>query len=102
MNTPQVFAFEDAIERVGGDREFLGELMGMFFSNWPQDLARLTDLVDSGDLTGVYRVAHSLKSSLGNLGTQTSMQLAFELERAGKVEDADSVRTVFRKLLSEV
>jgi HPt (histidine-containing phosphotransfer) domain-containing protein len=78
---------------VGGEFDFLVELIDSFLEDAPKLLAELNQFVAAGDASGVRRVAHSLKSNGADFGATTFSELCKELEqqaRSGVLEDADT------------
>lgn len=96
------FLIDEALERCDGDREFLSELMDMFFQELPSNLNRLRQSLESEDCDGVFKQAHALKSSLGNLGAGKAFITAKELEIAGKGKSLEDCQRLFNKLESEI
>ncbi len=96
------FLIEEALERCDGDREFLSELMDMFFQELPTSLSGLRESLESEDCDGVFKQAHALKSSLGNLGAGRAFKTAKELEVAGKGKNLEDCQRLFHKLESDI
>ena len=72
------------LESVGGDREFLAELLQDYFNDSPQQLAAMEAALAAGDGEGLRRAAHSLKSNSATFGAATLSSLCKELEDMGK------------------
>jgi signal transduction histidine kinase/DNA-binding response OmpR family regulator/HPt (histidine-containing phosphotransfer) domain-containing protein len=77
-------ALRDLLSVVGGEFDYLVELIDSFLEDAPQLLAELNQFVDDQDAAGVRRVAHSLKSNGQDLGAITFSDLCQELEILGK------------------
>ena len=84
MSENKVFDFEAAINRVEGDEELYRELFDLFLSDCDETLATIRSGIEAGNHTQVERTAHSIKSSLGNLGGMRAFDAALKLEMAGK------------------
>ena len=84
MSESKVFDFEAAINRVEGDEDLYRELFDLFLSDSDQTLETIRTAIESGNHTQVERTAHSIKSSLGNLGGMKAFDAALKLEMAGK------------------
>jgi signal transduction histidine kinase/CheY-like chemotaxis protein len=77
-------ALENLLAVVGGEFDFLVELIDSFLEEAPQLLAELQQFVAGGDAAGVRRVAHSLKSNGADFGANTFSKLCKELEMMAK------------------
>jgi HPt (histidine-containing phosphotransfer) domain-containing protein len=82
-------ALENLREMVGGDAEFLAELMDTFLADAPQLLADMRQAVERGDAAGLRLAAHSLKSNSADFGAMTLSNLCWELEGMGKAGTLD-------------
>jgi HPt (histidine-containing phosphotransfer) domain-containing protein len=81
--------FVDSILSFGGS-EMLGELLGIFRESVPARLAKLQELATS-DPAAARRVAHSLRSSGGNIGASAFADLARIIEVEAGDEQLASV-----------
>jgi CheY-like chemotaxis protein len=75
------------LETVGGEFEYLKELIDSFLEDAPQLLAELDGYIATGDAPGVRRVAHSLKSNGNDFGASKFANLCKQLEEIGKSGD---------------
>ncbi len=73
-------ALENLREMVGGDTEFVAELITTFLEEAPQMLADMRQGQESGDVVVLRRAAHSLKSNSAEFGAQTLYALCQEIE----------------------
>ena len=90
--------YEGALDRLGGDTDFLHELLGEMLGQIDSDMVMLKEAVENSDFKSVQRLAHGLKGASANLDITKLFQLFRELEeRAEKeiIEGADA-------LLSEI
>jgi HPt (histidine-containing phosphotransfer) domain-containing protein len=71
-------------EMVGGDDEFLIDLIDTFLADAPQMLADLYQALADGDAVLLRRSAHSLKSNSAEFGATALSALCRELEEMGK------------------
>jgi PAS domain S-box-containing protein len=92
----------ELLERVGGDREFLSELVSLFREDSPKQLDRIKTAVENGDSSEVLRGAHSLRGTLANLAARPAADLAAEIEHAGKSDDLLRARVAFQNLQLEL
>jgi two-component system, sensor histidine kinase and response regulator len=91
-----------ALERVGGDRELLGELIAMFkieIVAWMRDLG---DAVAHHDGAALQRTAHTLKSAVGTLGGLRAAELALELETLGRERRIGEAEPVWREFQTAI
>jgi two-component system, sensor histidine kinase and response regulator len=80
-----------ALAYVGGDRELLGELLGIFLEDGPGQLQALRTAVAGTDPGALMRAAHTLSGSLRVLGAAAAIALVGRLEalgREGRLEGA--------------
>ena len=82
-------ALESLRETVGGDPEFLVELIDTFLEDAPQLLADMGQAVEQGDAGGLRLAAHSLKSNSADFGAKALSALCKELEMMGKAGALD-------------
>ena len=77
-------ALDNLRETVGGDDEFLIELVETFLEDAPQMLADMRTAAETGDAPGLRLAAHSLKSNSAEFGAMSLSALCKELEMMGK------------------
>ena len=66
-----------------GEPEFVVELIDHFLGETPIRLASIGQAIAAGNAEGLNRLAHSLKSSCGNLGAMHMSSICATLEQAG-------------------
>ncbi len=74
-----------------GECGLLSELVDLFLSDTPPRMKDLESALASGDAKTVEEVAHSLKSSCGNLGAARLATLFKEIEAFGRGKDLAEV-----------
>lgn len=74
--------FERALllEQIGGDRELLKEMIGLFGEDFPPLVARARSAIGGGDAAELERAAHALKSLVGNFYAEGALLTARRLE----------------------
>jgi HPt (histidine-containing phosphotransfer) domain-containing protein len=80
------------LDSLGGDLEFLGELLQTYFDDAPDQFKTLHAALAAGDAEAFRRAAHSLKSNSANFGAMALSGMCKELEEMGKsgtLEGAD-------------
>lgn len=73
-----------ALERTGGEMDFLEELIDMFLGDFKEKYIMLKDAVKQKNAGQVQEIAHSLKGSSANLGLTPLQETFFQLETAGR------------------
>jgi HPt (histidine-containing phosphotransfer) domain-containing protein len=88
------------LESVGGDNEFLAELIDTFVEDAPNLFAAMREGIQSGESEPVQRAAHTLKSTAASLGALPLSETARAIEtqaRDGDLSvDVDSVEQQFQ------
>ena len=82
-----------ALERVDGDRELLGEIIGLFQQDVDILMEELEAAVRSKDPEAIMRTAHRLKGSVATFAAKPATAAALHLEtmgREGNIADADA------------
>jgi HPt (histidine-containing phosphotransfer) domain-containing protein len=94
-------ALENLLAVVGGEFDFLVELIDSFLEEAPQLLAELGQCVEDGDAAGVRRVAHSLKSNGADFGATTFSGLCKDLEMVGKSGALEGATDLSARVMDE-
>jgi HPt (histidine-containing phosphotransfer) domain-containing protein len=79
------------LESVGGDTEFLKELVDAYVESTPQMFAAMRKAAAEGDAPALQRAAHSLKTGSANMGALALAKQCRELEFIGKAGDLGGV-----------
>jgi HPt (histidine-containing phosphotransfer) domain-containing protein len=77
----------ELLESVGGDREFLVELIDTYLADSPSLVAGMRSGVAAGDATELRRSAHTLKSTSANFGVTRLVAVSREIETAAAAGD---------------
>lgn len=102
MSDNKIFAQEEALDRVDGDKELLFELFDMFFEDCDSRLEAIADAIANNNPSKLKEDAHSIKSALGNLGAMTSYDLAYKLELMGRDSDLNDAGNKFDEFKAEI
>ncbi len=89
------------LERLGGDRELLADVVGLFLEDCPVRLEAIRSAVEAKDAGRIEREAHGLKGAAANLSAQGLFEAAQILERLGADGQLESVPAAWRKLSAE-
>ncbi|TAK12983.1 MAG: sensor histidine kinase, partial [Acidobacteria bacterium] len=100
---PDVPQFDEAelVERLGGDREILREVVTIFRHSTPDLIEEIRTAIDGRDLTRLRSAAHTLKGAAGNLSAKRVAALALELESASRASDIALAAHYFPRLAAE-
>jgi signal transduction histidine kinase/CheY-like chemotaxis protein/HPt (histidine-containing phosphotransfer) domain-containing protein len=96
------FDLHEALERVDGDRELLGELAGIFLDSYPAYLASIQHALAQNDARALAFAAHALKGSVGNFIKIGPFETARALEALGRQSTTDGAAELFRQLNNEL
>ncbi len=94
------FDFSAALNYVGGDRELLDELLGIFIEDAPIRMKALRHAIGNAEATELTREAHTLKGALKVIGATTAAGLAQGLEalgRDGNMSEADKLAVALER-----
>jgi len=94
------FDFSAALNYVGGDRELLDELLGIFVEDAPIRMKALRHAIGNAEATELTREAHTLKGALKVIGATTAAGLAQGLEalgRDGNMGEADKLAVALER-----
>jgi two-component system, sensor histidine kinase and response regulator len=97
-----VFDRQAALERLGGDEEFLAEVAGLFLADAPVRLSEIRRAVAEGDGRCLTRAAHSLKGAIGYLAAPIASAAAFQLEEIGASGNLEEAAVALELLELEV
>lgn len=99
---PPIFNLDEALARVDGDRQLLGELAALFLEECPLMLAEIRKALVRHDAKALLYSAHTLKGSVGNFGVLPVVEAAFTLEKMGRQGDLATAQTAFIELETEL
>ena len=94
--------YEAALERTGGDPEFLKELVELFLSECPKMMGNVQEGIARRDGQALLRAAHTLKGSVGNFCATPTFEAAYTLEQMGRNGDLSEVETAWAVLEKEM
>jgi HPt (histidine-containing phosphotransfer) domain-containing protein len=81
--------WEELLERLDGDQEFLCELLGIFRQECGVSLQQAKTALRERDLPGLTRVAHTVKGMLKNLCMNHAGDIASALETSARQEQSE-------------
>jgi CheY-like chemotaxis protein/HPt (histidine-containing phosphotransfer) domain-containing protein len=99
---PPIYDRSSALRRTGGDEALLFDLMELFSEDYPKQLRRIKDAMESGDHPAVQHLAHALKGTIGNFAAARAFKAAGRLEEIAATQDLVAVEGAFGKLEEEL
>lgn len=87
----------ERLRRLGGDK-FAREMIGLFLTYVDQKITEARRAQQAGNLPGVQKAVHPVKSSAGNVGARCIQELAKQIEDSAKQQQGEAVD----KLLTEL
>ena len=84
--------------RLMQDEDLAQMLVKGFLEDIPKQIAALKGYLETGDVSGVERQAHTIKGASANVGGEALMAVALKMEMAGKAGDLDAVKTRMAEL----
>jgi PAS domain S-box-containing protein len=91
-----------ALERVDGDRELLGEIIGLFQQDVGPLIEELEAAVKARDAEGIMRTAHRLKGSVATFAAKPATAAALRLETLGREGNLADVDAAYSQLQAEL
>jgi PAS domain S-box-containing protein len=90
------------LERVGGDRRALADLVRIFRADWPKQVARLREAVREGDAQALRASAHALKGAVSNFAATGAAEAAFRLQKMGEAGHLAGAEAAIERLKGEI
>jgi HPt (histidine-containing phosphotransfer) domain-containing protein len=98
-------AFDDLFESIGGDAEFLAELIDSYLADAPVQIEELRTAIAADDAEAAVRPAHTLKSASASLAALGLAEHCRRLERSatagsldGAAETVESISAEFERV----
>ena len=98
---PGAFDPEALLERCGGDREFLGELIDACLATIPAAIGAITEAAQAGDHRSLAIEAHGLKGNARTIGAEALADDCLQLERKAQLEDLDGSREALAGIVAD-
>jgi CheY-like chemotaxis protein/HPt (histidine-containing phosphotransfer) domain-containing protein len=100
--TALVFNREELLDRLGGDRQVLREIVTMCLAECPRLTGNIRTALAAGSPHDVERAAHSLKGTMASIGANESQAAAARLETLARAGDLSSAEKTFAVLEQEM
>jgi HPt (histidine-containing phosphotransfer) domain-containing protein len=91
-SAPVVFDRATMLERLMHDEDLARVVTESFLDDIPRQIEALRGYIEAWDAPGAERQAHTIKGASSNVSGEALRALAFEMEKAGKAGDLESVR----------
>jgi PAS domain S-box-containing protein len=98
----ELFDYQVALSRAGGDEAFLGELVEMFMQESPKRLSDVRDAVAKKDVSEISRAAHTLKGAVSTFAARRATEATAHLEQCAKSGDLAAVGAAHAAVESEL
>src|SRR5581483_2033522 len=95
---PRVLDPVEVLNRVGGDRRLLRQLVAMFAVECPRLMEEIRTALSGEDAVRVRRAAHTLKGAVATLGGTAAFEQAVQLETEAREGNLSKGREVYRAL----
>lgn len=96
-----VFDKNEALEINANEEEFLKELAEMFLDDFPEQISKIKEAINSHDSKALEKSAHKLKGAVANFGKNTVFKAALSLEMIGRENRWDDVEETYGALTRE-
>ena len=77
----------EAVRRVDGDDQLLGEMAGLFLNTYPDQFAKIAEAIDNSDAGSLEIHAHTLKGTARVFCAEGVVAAAAKLERLGEKQE---------------
>ena len=96
-----VIVRDEVLARLGGDADFLEELLDLYVSEFEKHATGLETALARKDFPSLREIGHSLKGASANLSLPSLRAAALEAEQAGRDGDAPRGRAALAALRKE-
>ena len=66
------------------DPGFLQQVLEMFMKQAPENIGEISNFLDRGDFTGMWKTAHKLKGTSLNIGAARMAEICKEIKKKGR------------------
>ncbi len=89
------------MDRIGGDENFLHELLDIYIEDFIEKYANLKQAIDRSDFLVIKEIGHSLRGSSGNLSLNELHNTSANIEISGREENIEQAKLLFIQLNKE-
>lgn len=90
----ELINYDEALDRLGGDEEFLVELLGELSNQITENLETVETKLAEQDFEGIGRIGHGLKGASANLDVTGIAQLSAQLEKSAEEKNGETIRNL--------
>jgi len=91
-----------ALERIGGEKDFLDELLDLYSSEFSKYFKKLQDAIHNKNFLSIQEVGHTLKGSSANLSLPGLQEASLQMEMAGKRKNSKKAKEALHLLDKEI
>jgi PAS domain S-box-containing protein len=91
-----------ALYHFDGDKNFMEEMFTVFKNGLPDRLAEMQAALEENNANKLARLAHNLKGTCLNFGTEPLATLSLEIEEMGKHEDIQFASAALKQMQDEI
>jgi HPt (histidine-containing phosphotransfer) domain-containing protein len=99
---PPLIDWQQALDAIDGNRELLAELIQIYREECPKLRGEIAASLQSGDMPGLRRAAHTLKGALGHLAAAGTAQLAQQVEDHARRDNATAIHPLWPLLQTQL
>jgi PAS domain S-box-containing protein len=89
------------LERLMDDEELAIMIQDGFLTDIPQQIEALKAFLETGDVSGAERQAHTIKGASANIGAERLRAVAFKMEKTAKAQDMAAAGALIGELESQ-
>jgi HPt (histidine-containing phosphotransfer) domain-containing protein len=91
-------ALDSLLQMVGGDADFVDELVDTFLADVPHQLADLRAAVAAGAAADAVRPAHTLKGTAASIGARSVEGVSRSIEEGARAGNVDGLKAPVEEL----
>ncbi len=84
--------YPSVLERIGGDKSFLKELLNLYFEDFSEKYGQLQKAIEQKKFDLIHELGHSLRGSSANLSLTFLQETSFHMEVAGRERNVEKAK----------
>jgi len=93
--------YNEALERLGGDEEFLNELLNELINQVNENTDQIKLAIESKDYDGLSSLTHSLKGASANLNVTRMASHFYDLENLANSKSCEGAESIFELVIKD-